>query len=183
MYQFKHKNTYIINQIKSNPAINIFHGHSGFVAEASAYLAGTGDTHFQPTLCSANTSHLPLQAFKTYSLPLAWTRLMLISLQSSQWKAPHRDPQWHTGHTHTPGPFEAGWDGQSTAVSSHSTAASASTVSRGCRQAPEFLKATRPSSAAPAHPVCFGNELCQSLSTHQPHSKAGSSTQSSITPS
>lgn len=47
-------------------------------------------------------------------------------------------------HTHTPGPFEAGWDGQSTAVSSHSTAASASTVSRGCRQALEFLKATRP---------------------------------------
>lgn len=101
MYQFKYKNTNTINQIKSNPAVNIFHGHSVFVAEASAYLAGTGDTYFQPTLCSVNTSHLPLQAFKTCSLPLAWTRLRPISLQSSQWKAPHWDPQWHTGHTHT----------------------------------------------------------------------------------
>lgn len=152
--------TYTINQIKSNPAVSIFHGQSGCAEEAPVYPAGTGDTYFQPTLCSANTSHLPLQAFKCYSLPLAWTRLRLISLQNSQWQAPRWDPQWHTGHRHSPGPFEVGWDGQGTAVSYHSTAASASTVSRGCRQVLEFLKASRLSSAAPAHPVCFGNELC-----------------------
>lgn len=70
MYQFKHKNTYTINQIKSNSAVSIFHGHSGSVAEASAYLAGTGDTYFQPMLCSANISHLPLQAFKTVTTSL-----------------------------------------------------------------------------------------------------------------
>lgn len=91
-------------------------------------------------------------------------------------------PVAHWAHTHSwPLWSRVRWSEQGSFL--HGTAASASTVSRGCRQALEFLKAARPSSAAPAHPVCFGNELYQSSSTLQSHSKARSSTHSSISPS
>lgn len=64
IYQFKHKNTYSNYQIKSNPAVSIFHGHSGSVAEASTHPAGTGHTLiFKPR--STQLTPVTSQAFKT----------------------------------------------------------------------------------------------------------------------
>lgn len=99
---------------------------------------------FNPHSAQPNTSHLPLQAVKTVTASLLLDKMRLISPQSSQW-----DPQWHT---HTPSPSEAGWDRAWHFLTQF--CCKCQHCFRGCRQALEFLRATRPSGAAPAHPLC-----------------------------